>query len=75
MVVDYSKTVNIFIIFDALTLPLINDLVHTMAKYRVFSKLGLKCAYYQVPIKEAEKLYTAVEANGELINSAEYLSN
>lgn len=34
--------------------------------YEVFSKLDLKSAYCQVPLKESENLYTAFEANGQL---------
>ena len=66
MVVDYSRTINQYTYLDAFPFPRIDELVHKMAKYRVFSKLDLKSAYYQVPLKESEKLYTAFEANGHL---------
>lgn len=66
MVVDYSRTINRFTLLDAYPIPRISDLVHKMAKYKYFSKLDLKSAYYQVPLKEDEKLYTAFEADGQL---------
>lgn len=52
MVIDYSRTINKYTSLDAYPIPLIHDLVHEIAKYKGFSKLDLKSAYYQVPIKE-----------------------
>ena len=66
MVIDYSRTINRFTQLDAYPIPRINDLVHKMAKYRVFSKIDLKSAYYQVPLRENEKHFTAFEAEGQL---------
>lgn len=66
MVIDYSQTINRFTQLDAYPFPRINDLVHSLAKYKVFSKLDLKSAYYQVPLRSKEKMYTAFEANGGL---------
>ena len=66
MVVDYSRTINRYTLLDAYPIPRIDELVHKLAKYRIFSKLDMKSAYHQVPLKEDEKLYTAFEANGQL---------
>ena len=53
---------------DVYPIPRIHDLVHEIAKYKVFSQLDLKNAYYQVPLKEEEKLFTAFEADGQLFH-------
>ena len=66
MVVDYSQTINRFTYLDAYPLPNIEDIVHTVAKFEVFSTVDLQSAYHQVPIREDEKQYTAFEANGRL---------
>ena len=66
MVVDYSGTINRFTQLDAFPLPNINDIAKSIAQYKIFSRLDLKSAYYQLPIKEEEKLYTAFEADGQL---------
>ena len=47
-------------------MPRIHDLIHKMAKYRIFSTIDLKSAYYQIPLQENEKCYTAFEADGQL---------
>ena len=52
MVVDYSTTTNKFTYLDA--------------QYKVFSNIDIKDAYYQVPIVETDKQYTAFEAGGKL---------
>ena len=64
--VDYSRTINLFTNLDAYPLPRIDDLVNNLATYKVFSTFDLKSAYHQIPIDEAEKPYTAFEANGKL---------
>ena len=66
MVIDYSQTVNRFTQLDAYPLPKINEMVNKIAKYRVFSKIDLKSAYHQIPIREADRIYTAFEADGRL---------
>lgn len=66
MVVDYSRTINRFTQLDAYPFPRIHEMVHNLAKFKVFSKLDLKSAYYQIPLREDEKLYTAFEADGQL---------
>ena len=67
MVVDYSRTINRFTQLDAYPMPRIHDLIHKITKYRIFSILDLKSAYYQVPLQENEKCYTAFEADGQLL--------
>ncbi|XP_054259818.1 uncharacterized protein LOC128984513 [Macrosteles quadrilineatus] len=64
--VDYSQTINKFTLLDAYPLPNIDDLVSTVATNKVFSAIDLKQAYYQIPISDEEKKYTAFEATGRL---------
>lgn len=66
MVIDHSQTINQFTELDAYPLPRIDEMVNNIAKYKVFSTLDLKSAYYQVAIREEEKPYTAFEADGKL---------
>lgn len=66
LVIDYSQTINTFTELDAYPLPIIDEHVNTIAKYKVFSKIDLKSAYHQVPINEKDKKYTAFEASGGL---------
>ena len=66
MVVDYSRTVNLYTELDAYPLPRISDQVNEIAKYSVFSTIDLKDAYYQIPLKDQDKPYTAFEASGGL---------
>ena len=41
-------------------------MVNTVAQYSVFSTIDLNAAYHQIPINDADKLYTAFEAAGGL---------
>lgn len=66
LVFDYSETVNKFTQLDAYPLPRIDDLVNKIAQYKVFSSIDLKSAYHQIPLKDADKPFTAFEANGGL---------
>ena len=66
MVVDYSRTINKYTELDAYPLPLIDSQVSKIAQYSIYSTFDLKSAYYQVPILESEKHFTAFEANGQL---------
>lgn len=63
--IDYSQTINQFTELDAYPLPRIEEIINTLAKYKIFSTFDLKSAYYQIPLKESEKKYTAFEANGK----------
>ena len=64
--IDYASTVNIYTNMDAYPLPKIESMVNTLASYTYYSAFDLKSAYYQVPISEEDKPFTAVEANGRL---------
>ena len=66
MVIDYSRTINKFTDLDAYPTPRIDTLVEKVSKYKVFSTLDLKSAYHQIPIGEADRPYTAFEADGRL---------
>lgn len=66
MVVDYSRTINKFTELDAYPLPAIDTVVAKIAQLSIYSTFDLKSAYYQVPIKESEKHFTAFEAAGNL---------
>ncbi|KRX78435.1 Actin, acrosomal process isoform [Trichinella sp. T6] len=57
MVIDYSQTINHFTLLDAYPLPTINDMVQALSKYRFFSTVDLKTAYYQIPINARDKPY------------------
>ena len=66
MVIDYSQTINRFTLLDAYPLPRIDDVVNKVSKYRHFSTLDLKSAYHQIPIHEADKMYTAFQSGQNL---------
>ena len=66
MCIDYSQTINLYTELDAYPLPRIDKMVNNLANYRVFSTFDLKSAYHQIPLKEADRKYTAFEANGRL---------
>ena len=65
-VVDFSQTINIYTLADAYPLPRISDQVNEISKFKIFSHLELTSAYYQIPLKEEERAYTAFEADGKL---------
>ena len=66
LAIDYSQTINRFTLLDAFPLPRISNMVNKIAQCRVFSTTDLRSAYHQVPLKEADKPYTAFEARGNL---------
>ena len=66
MVVDYSQTINRYTQLNTYPLPLIDEMVSDITKYRIFSTLDLRSAYHQIPIKLEEKPYTALEGCGRL---------
>lgn len=49
--IDYSQTVNQYTELDAYPLPRIEDMVHNLAKYKVFSTFDLQSAYHQISIR------------------------
>ena len=58
--------VNRFTTLDAYTVLNIDELVNKVAQYKILSTVDLKSTYYQVPIFEKAKIYTAFEADGKL---------
>ena len=66
LVIDYSQTINRFTLLDAYPLPNINDLVQELAQNNFFSKVDLRSAYHQIPLRRDERQFTAFEADGEL---------
>ena len=66
MVIDYSQTINRFTELDVYPLPRIDQQVNELAKWKWFSTLDLKSAYYQVPLATEDRAYTAFEADGKL---------
>ena len=66
MVVDFSKTINLFTMLDAYPLPRIEDIVQSIADYRIFSVIDLSRAYYQVEISDRDRPYTAFQAGNQL---------
>ena len=52
MVVDYSETINKYTQLDAYPLPKIYEMVNEIAKYKIFSTIDLRSAYYQIPLSE-----------------------
>ena len=49
---------------DAYSLPNVDELVNKIAKYKYFSTIDLKSAYHQIPLREEDRPYTALEADG-----------
>ena len=66
MVIDYSRTINIYTELDAYPLPRIDKMVNDLTKYTYLSTLDLENAYYQEAIPECDRPFTAFEANGRL---------
>ncbi|KAJ8865578.1 hypothetical protein PR048_033098 [Dryococelus australis] len=65
MAVDYSQTINRYTELDAFPLPRIDYIVNKVASYKIYSRIDLRSAYYQVPIREEDNPYTAFEASGK----------
>lgn len=57
---------NVYTELDAYPLPRIDDMVNSLASYKVFSTFDLKSAYHPVQIKQTDRKYTGFEANGRL---------
>ena len=66
MVIDYSQTINRLTNLNAYSIPRIDEQINKIALGKVFSTLDLKSAYYQIPLSEKDKPFTAFEANGKL---------
>jgi len=50
LVMDYSVTINCYVLLDAYPLPNIEDLVNRIARDKYFSSIDLRVAYHQVPL-------------------------
>ena len=55
---DY-KRLNQLVIKDAYPIPNINTMLNQLAKAKVFSTIDLTHGYYQIPMQERSKKYTA----------------
>ena len=66
LVVDYSNTINIHTELDAYPLPNLNDMVNEISKYKYYSTFDLKAAYHQVPIRKADRKFTAFQSGNKL---------
>lgn len=64
MVIDYSETINLFSKLDAYPLKSVEAVLNDVAENHYFSRLDLKSAYHQIPIKASDRQYTSFEANG-----------
>ncbi|XP_071814632.1 uncharacterized protein [Apostichopus japonicus] len=63
LVIDYSETINRYTLPDSYPLPRIDDIVNSIARYKVFSTFDLRSAYHQIPLQPEDRLYTAFEAD------------
>jgi len=66
MVIDYSATINRFTQLDAYPFPSIENLIDKAAENSFFSKIDLKSAYHQIPLRKEDKQFTAFEVDGKL---------
>ena len=68
MVIDYSMRVKLFTSLDAYLFPKLEELLNNASGNHFFSKVDLKSAYHQLPLKEEDKQFTAFEFVGKLYN-------
>ncbi len=66
MVIDYSETINKYTELDGYPFPDVEDILDGAAKDYYFSRVDLKSAYHQVPLRTCDRPFTAFEANGAL---------
>ena len=66
MVVDYSETINLFTQLYAYPFITVEATLRGIAENYYFSKIDLKSAYHQVPIKLEDRPLTAFQAGGGL---------
>lgn len=66
MVIDYSETINLFSKLDAYPLKSVEAVLNAVAENHYFSRLDMKSAYHQIPIKASDRQFTSFEANGTL---------
>ena len=63
LVVDYSQTINRYTEADAYPLPIIDDLINSIAQNKYFSIIDLKSAYHQLILDKNDRPMTAFQAN------------
>ena len=66
LVIDHSGTVNLFTDRSAYPFPDLEQLLNQAASYRYFSKIDLKSAYHQIPIRVEERPFTAFQVGTKL---------
>lgn len=66
LVIDYSQTINIHSPIDSYPIPDVQDLLHKVGKNKIFSKVDLKSAYHQIPLRKCDQSLTAFQACGRL---------
>ena len=66
LVIDYASTVNRFTELDGYPIPLLADVLQQVHGSHVFSKLDMRSAYHQVPIRYKDQAITAFEADSQL---------
>ena len=66
MMFDYSRTINRYTQLDAYPLPLIQDIVAKLARYKVFSTIDLKSAYHQIELNPGDREFTAFQSGNGL---------
>ena len=58
-----QNTVDLFTELDAYPLPRIEPLVNKLVGYQFFSTFNLKSIYYQLPLCDNDKAFTAFDVN------------
>ena len=66
MCIDFASTVNRYTVPDAYPIPVIENLLQKVSKWKFYSYIDLQSAYHQLRLKDDEKHLTAFEANGRL---------
>ena len=66
MVIDYSRTVNMYTIPDSYPVPRIDDIINSLARHKRFTTLDLRAAYHQVLLPQSDREFTSFEAAGRL---------
>ena len=57
---DYKVTINPALIPNTYPLPRVDDLFNALFGSKVFTKLDLSHAYFQVPLDDPSKKYTTI---------------
>ena len=68
LVIDFSTTINRKTELDAFPVPLIATVLRELEGSKIFSRLDLRAAYHQFPIREDQQHFTAFEADGKLVS-------